>query len=242
MALPFLILTTGRRARRLQASGGHGYGASGGEQAVSAALALAIAGGVGTALMLALVAPGIDRPGEDDMVVHSIPVPQPPQPPVDTTSRSTNGAPSRPITTVAPRFDLPVDFTGPITPAIPDPPFTGSFDAGGIGTGGTGTGDPAPHVALFRPAQRDPRFAGRFQPPYPPAMQREEVEGLARVRVTIGPDGRVSAIDDLGSTTDAFFAATRRQALSQWRFVPATRDGVPVQSVQELTVRFVIPR
>jgi periplasmic protein TonB len=40
---------------------------------------------------------------------------------------------------------------------------------------------------------------------------------------------------------DAFLAATRKQALSSWRFLPATQDGEPVESWKEMTVRFQMP-
>jgi protein TonB len=36
----------------------------------------------------------------------------------------------------------------------------------------------------------------------------------------------------------AFFDATRAQALKRWRFVPATRDGVPVASEKVMTIQF----
>ncbi|HEY0116760.1 MAG TPA: TonB family protein [Allosphingosinicella sp.] len=87
-------------------------------------------------------------------------------------------------------------------------------------------------------AQWDPRFAGAMQPPYPPSEQRQEREGQVRVRVTIGPDGRVIAADKVSATSDDFWRVTQRQALSRWRFRPATLDGRPVQSSKTLTVHF----
>jgi protein TonB len=87
-------------------------------------------------------------------------------------------------------------------------------------------------------AQFDPRFAGALQPPYPAAEQRNEREGSVRVRVTIAPDGRVAAVDKVSATSDAFWQVTQRQALSRWRFKPATVDGDPVQSSKVLTVFF----
>jgi protein TonB len=87
-------------------------------------------------------------------------------------------------------------------------------------------------------AQFDPRFAGAQQPPYPAGEVRREREGTVRVRVTIGPDGRVVAAEKIDATSDDFWDATRRQALSRWRFRPATLDGRPVQSVKVLSIRF----
>jgi protein TonB len=58
------------------------------------------------------------------------------------------------------------------------------------------------------------------------------------VRVTIGPDGRVTSVEEVSATSPAFFQATQRHALSRWRFKPATVDGRPVQSSKVLSVQF----
>lgn len=87
-------------------------------------------------------------------------------------------------------------------------------------------------------AQFDPRFAGALQPPYPAVEQRNEREGSVRVRVSISPDGRVTSVERVSATSDAFFQATQRHALSRWRFKPATVDGRPVQSSKVLNVQF----
>ena len=87
-------------------------------------------------------------------------------------------------------------------------------------------------------AQWDPRFTGAMQPPYPQSEVRSEREGSVRIRVTISPEGRVIAAERVSATSDAFWQATQRQALSRWRFRPATVDGRPVQGSKTLTVRF----
>lgn len=84
----------------------------------------------------------------------------------------------------------------------------------------------------------DPRFADRFQPEYPPAMRRLDREGVARVRVLVGADGRVKEVRDAGSTDPAFFLAAKDQALGAWRFKPATRDGRPFAEWYTLSVTF----
>ncbi|HEX7852832.1 MAG TPA: TonB family protein [Sphingobium sp.] len=109
---------------------------------------------------------------------------------------------------------------------------------------GTGTlpdilkpADP-PTAPVMVQAKPDARFAGAFQPPYPAAMLRMQIEGKVTVRVTIGADGRVTDVALVSAIDPAFFEATKRQALSRWRFLPATRDGVPVPSERVMTVRF----
>jgi periplasmic protein TonB len=69
---------------------------------------------------------------------------------------------------------------------------------------------------------------------------RLEIEGSVTVRVLIGTDGRVRQVQVVRATDPEFAKATERQALRAWRFKPATRDGVPVEDWQTLTVRFDI--
>ncbi len=84
-----------------------------------------------------------------------------------------------------------------------------------------------------------PRFTGRNpQPPYPPAMQRMNIEGAVTVRVLVGIDGRPLRIEAVKVDQDAFFAATRDWAMKKWVFAPATRDGVAFQEWRTMTVRF----
>jgi periplasmic protein TonB len=98
---------------------------------------------------------------------------------------------------------------------------------------------PAPLPPLVA-AEQDPRFARDFQPAYPSVELRAQRDGAVRIRVLIGIDGRVKAAERVSATSDAFFDATRRQALSKWRFKPATRGGVPQESWKVLNVRFEI--
>jgi periplasmic protein TonB len=85
-----------------------------------------------------------------------------------------------------------------------------------------------------------PRAAGDFQPPYPPQLLRTNVEGRAVVRVLIGADGRVKQVAIISADDPLFADATERQALRKWRFKPATRDGAPVETWKQMTVRFEI--
>jgi periplasmic protein TonB len=84
-----------------------------------------------------------------------------------------------------------------------------------------------------------PQFTGRnAQPPYPPGMQRMNIEGAVTVRVLVGTDGRPVRIEMVRTDQDAFFAATREWGMKNWRFKPATRDGEPFQEWRTMTVRF----
>lgn len=111
-----------------------------------------------------------------------------------------------------------------------------------VGTGGGGfverAADPPPLPPVRRDAEIDQRFAGAFQPPYPASEQRAQREGSVRIRVTIGADGRVRAVERVSATSDAFWAVAERQALRHWRFRPATLDGRAVESTKVMTLHF----
>lgn len=98
----------------------------------------------------------------------------------------------------------------------------------------------APQPVLMD-ARINPRYAGALEPAYPPGMIRAEREGVVTIRVLIGIDGRIKDVMAIRADDDEFLEATRKQALAKWRFLPATRDGVPVESWREMTVRFELP-
>jgi protein TonB len=87
-------------------------------------------------------------------------------------------------------------------------------------------------------ARLDPR--SELLPDYPPEEQRAEREGNVTIRVFIGPDGRVKRAEKVAAASEAFWRATERHAIRNWRFKPATLDGSPVESVKVMTVRFVL--
>jgi protein TonB len=126
---------------------------------------------------------------------------------------------------------------GPVVIDVPPPPQP--FDLAGNETIPPPRIDPPP-PPVRTDAEFDPRFAGDLQPPYPPAEQRAQREGSVRLRLTIGADGRVKAVQRLAASSDAFWSATERHARSRWRFRPATLDGRPVESSKVMTVFFRI--
>jgi protein TonB len=173
------------------------------------------------------------------ITARQIPLPTPPRP----APQPRTETPQVKTTIVVPRQ--------PIAPQLPANPPIGTTDTGAANDFALGPiGDtigidtparPKPPVApVLTQVSIDPRFADRFQPDYPVAMLRLEREGIARVRVLVGPDGRVRDIVDAGSSTAAFFDATRKHALRAWRFRPATRDGAPFESWHVMTVTFTL--
>jgi protein TonB len=99
---------------------------------------------------------------------------------------------------------------------------------------------PPPPNPVIVEARFSQQYLGTLQPPYPPGLLRREIEGSVTVRVRIGADGRVKAVEQVRTDHPDFFEATRRHALRRWRFLPATRDGQPIESWQQHTVVFEI--
>lgn len=94
------------------------------------------------------------------------------------------------------------------------------------------------HEPILVGAVPDPKRLTDFQPSYPSAMIRAQMEGFATVRVHINEAGRVETVELIDTNDSAFWKATREQALKRWRFRPATRDGVAIPSDRVMTVRF----
>jgi protein TonB len=211
------------------------YAGSRGFKPASLAASLVVNGAVVLALIYA--APNVIPAGHDPIHVRLIPL-EPPPPPIPEPqpqphhARSATHLPTVPIPRVArPAEQQPITITRVFPPAEP-------VDLGA--SGGTPTAVPTPDAPALVGASVDPRYAGALQPPYPPAERRAGHEGRVVVRVLIGPDGRVERVEKVSAASDAFFAATRDQALRKWHFKPATRGAVPVESWKTMSLRFVL--
>lgn len=74
-------------------------------------------------------------------------------------------------------------------------------------------------------------------PPYPMSARRLNQQGLVRLSLTVGPDGRVSdASIIVSSGTSALDDVALAWVKSHWRYKPATKDGHVVAA----TVRAIV--
>jgi protein TonB len=202
------------------------------------AAAVAINAGIIAALLTASpeIITRVEPPFEGFWVPNDPPPPPPPPKPETPRVDSKQPLSQPPISTPKPRVDLDShlnDMTG--VDIITPPP---SRDV--LPPGETLVIDPpvTPPAPPLLDASADPRYARDFQPDYPPSERRAGNEAVLRVRVLIGEDGRVKDFQALSPTDGAFVDVTRRQALSRWRFRPATRGGVPESQWKTMTVRF----
>ncbi len=208
--------------------------------------AVAINGGVLALLLLATTTPRILTEPWKPFEAIDVPIDPPPPPippePAPPAERTVIDPAPLPLPYIPP---APLPVPGPRIDAIdtlpPSPPLPMGMGNVPLGTGGAGTAPvatPAPPVLVA--ASVDPRYRADFQPDYPAFERNQARDGTVVVRVLVGRDGRVAAIERVSATSDAFFDATKRRALSKWRFRPATRDGVAVESWREMTVRFTM--
>lgn len=201
-----------------------------------AGAALAVNGALIAGLIFAFAPVIIQKIPPTILKTYTVPD-QPPPPPVDEIKPKVDTVHNDPKVFVPP-VETPTHSDNPIigTDIKPDLPVI-ALPATGEGPMVRETPVPPPPLIA---AIVDPRYARDFQPEYPGIGIRQGLEGSATVRVLIGADGRVKQIEQVSATIPAFFEATRKQALSRWRFKPASRGGVPQESWKTMTVRFVL--
>lgn len=206
-------------------------------RAVSFGAALVINGALIAGLIYA--APDvIEKLKPKDFITRQIPLPVPDPQPVKEPPKSDAkvrtmprpNAPTPEVPTDSPNTTATTDTIYPPVPPLPPVPEPGPVSLP----------EPAPALPPLIGATQDMRFAGDFQPPYPGPELRAQRDGRVSVRILIGIDGRVKAVEQVSATSPAFFEATRRQALAKWRFRPATCGGVPQESWKVMSVRFEI--
>lgn len=208
------------------------------------ALVVVLMHGAGIAALM-FAGTEIIKRDEPPIVVRTLPTdpPPPPQPvdppprpqPNEQTHQSRLDTPTRsPIPTAGPVV------TGPEVPPQPptgtvseQPPQTDPY----VPPQPPADPPPLPPPPVRTAAQLD-TSASALQPPYPASEERMQREGDVTVQVTIGANGRVTAVQKVAATSEAFYNATARHARERWRFRPATVDGRPVESSKTMTVRF----
>lgn len=165
-------------------------------------------------------------------------VPPPPLDPPKEQPKIKAETPTQPLPTV-PDPIVKTD-SNPVMRTTPDIPPVQPDIAKPVEVGPPVVVDPPKPAPALIGAKRDPRYADAFQPSYPASELRAQRDGRVSVRVLVGPDGRVKAVEQVSATSAAFFEATKQQALSKWRFKPATRGGVAEESWMTLSVTFQI--
>jgi len=203
----------------------------------SAGAALLINGAIFTALIFA-VPTFVPKPRPTVMEPVNVPL-QPDPPPVDPVHPKEKVKAETPIEKIFVPPTTNTTDTKLVIDSTDEPPVNPPGPVVGTGTEIAKPAEPPAPPPLIAP-KLDSRYADALQPPYPAGELRVGKEGVAKVRVLVGTDGRVKDVQKISADSDAFFDATRRQALSKWRFKPATRGGTAEEAWYTATVRFTI--
>ena len=183
----------------------------------------------------------------------SSPVPRPDPPP------ATEKPPDPPKLDPAPPIEAPVaekaadaqDKAGVLAPSPSTADVRGPGEGGGVGTGkGTGIGEGSgPGIGdgqnggtgggPFRPGSgiAPPTLLHEVRPDYTEEARRRGVRGEVDMEIVVRRDGSVSDVKivrGLGYGLDDRATA----AVTQWKFQPATRHGVPVDVIVEVSMEF----
>ena len=114
----------------------------------------------------------------------------------------------------------PYELGDELLPGVPGPPVVGG-EPDGEGF------DDAP--AVRAPAYAKLKVLEIKKPNYPPQCLRLGIEGKVLVRALVGENGRPQEVT-LGETSgNSALDESAMEAVRQWRFVAARRDGVPVR-------------
>ncbi len=141
-------------------------------------------------------------------------------PPVVTVQTDTPPPPT--VTTSSVPQPTPPVFTPPAPPAPPVAP-------------------PAPPAGPTQGAAFDARSLAVSEEDYPAASLRAEEEGVTKVRVTVGLNGRIGACEVVTpSGFPRLDEKTCKLAQSRWRSKPALNGGTPVESTVVRAVRWQI--
>lgn len=110
--------------------------------------------------------------------------------------------------------------------------------------------DPTPDTAIVietpptvpGPIRADSlEYANAPPPPYPRNEMARRIEGTVVLEVLVGVDGLPIDVQvKTSSGNRSLDEAARKHILKKWKFKPATRDGVAVQALGLVPVRFVL--
>lgn len=132
----------------------------------------------------------------------------------------------------APRLDIPAQGDGVAFPnaqgaddRLTGPPSQWNLQKQPpIGDSGEGEGD-----AGGDSSKSKLEVLSRVLPDYPPRARMQRIQGWVQLEVTVSESGTVIAAKVVAAEPRQIFDASALEAIRQWRFKPAYREGRPVQ-------------
>jgi protein TonB len=203
------------------------------------------AAGIGRLLVARSEEPTGDLPPVFQVSLQRLP--PPPLPPLEK-SRPPDQPPAKDAVKPRPRQTRPVPILVDTPTTNPVPPDTQvkQYEIGDELLPGE-PGPPMPEgedlYADAAPVEETPVYWNLelvdMRPPvYPPRCLRMGIEGRVKVRVLVGENGRPQEVALGESSGDAALDQAAMDAVRDWRFEPAKRNGVPVRAWAVVPVEF----
>lgn len=142
----------------------------------------------------------------------------------------------------APRLDIPAQGDGAAFAPVPGaderltaPPTQWNIDkepASNRGTTGEGEGygGGASKTRLVA--------VSKVLPDYPRRARAQRIQGWVKLRITVTPSGRVGAAKVVDADPKGVFDAAALEAIKQWRFRPAYKNGQAVEQSANQIIKF----
>jgi periplasmic protein TonB len=143
---------------------------------------------------------------------------------------------SKPFTDLNNFSDLPVGDPNGVDGALPGDKGTGGSGTGGNGITGNGPVDEKEFGTL---GVEQPILVHRIEPSYPRLALIAHIEGTVVLRALISRNGDIQNITLLRSA-HPFLNQSAIEAVSQWKYKPATLRGKPIAVYFTVTVAFKI--
>jgi TonB family protein len=99
--------------------------------------------------------------------------------------------------------------------------------------------DPIGVYPAVPPGGTQPQVVRRVNPSYPPGARAQGIDGIVVIRAIVRKDGRADEVEILRDLPMGLGEAARN-AVRQWRFLPATVNGKPIDVYYTVTVRFTM--
>ncbi len=178
------------------------------------------------------------------------PPPQAPAPPVAEPAAPPEAARPKPVAQpkhqTQPKPEEPARSTASKPAAAPAPSAVASVppsetggQGGGRGEGSGGGAGPGGGTGAGLGSGASAAYGVNPEPPYPIAALRLGLQGTVVLRVVVAADGSPKSVAVLQSSGHAMLDASAVDTVrDKWRFVPARRNGVPVEDTVQVPIRF----
>ncbi|NWK77256.1 energy transducer TonB [Aquitalea sp. LB_tupeE] len=159
------------------------------------------------------------------------------QSPLHSTSHSAHATMTAPANTQV----QPVADSSPHPAATANPAATVSTAPGSTMTN-TGEGSNAKPAnsgaSVHQPALYRSAYLHNPEPPYPERSRELGEQGRVILQVRVSAEGRALQVEVTGSSRSRRLDEAARQAVADWRFIPAKQDGVALESSLQVPITF----